>query len=32
MDDADWDVYRGLNKDHQDEDEEDQESIMFLEK
>ena len=32
MDDNDWDVYRSLNKDHQDEDEEDQEQIMQLEK
>ena len=30
--DDDWDVYRGINKDHQDEDEEDTEAAHVIEK
>jgi hypothetical protein len=32
MADEDWDIYRGLNKDHMDEDEEDLESVNQIEK
>jgi hypothetical protein len=32
MEDEDWDIYRGLNKDHVDEDEEDTEIINQIEK
>lgn len=32
MADEDWDIYRGLNKDHMDEDEEDLESVNQIER
>ena len=32
MEDDDWDVYRGINKDHADEDEEDTEAAHVIEK
>lgn len=32
MEDEDWDIYRGLNKDRIDEDEEDQENVTMIEK